>query len=336
MSHQITEIDLKLGTVQRDAAAQVSWHGLETPVEGLLTDNCGLRSMNVQAATTAIVFEGALCDTPLCTPTVRHPINIGKPLFLGKPYDPKSYRLFTPAETLDFVKQCCDAAGLDNSLSFTTTLSEGSRMTIAKAMPDADFKDARGHEVKSFFNVLNSFDGSWTLKVNVSEIRTVCFNTATANIQAGMVSTKHTSEALDVFIQNFPQVFAAALLEHKGSENDYLMMGSTPLSGSQAEAFFVSLVSKGSKLSSRAYNLGKDKLFPLFYKGKGCYGQTAADAYNAVTEHFTHNSDAESNAEGGTADNYKREAREILTDGEETAKHIENGRKLIADYLTRK
>ncbi len=91
---------------------------------------------------------------------------------------------------------------------------------------------------------------------------------------------------------------------------------------------------RGSKLSARAYNLAKDKLMPLFYRGKGCFGRTAADAYNAVTEHFTHECDAESNAEGGTADAYKRQARAILT-GDALPETIEKGRKMISEYLAK-
>jgi hypothetical protein len=331
--HKIGTIDLALGTVQRDSSEPVSWHALETEKENLSTENCKLREMQIQRGAVKITVEGAEYPAPLIVPCVPHPIESGKLHFLGRPYDPSSYQLFDNREFLDFAAQCFAAAGMDNRLSFITTLYDGSRMTLSRRLHEADFKDAHGHEINSYINLLNSVDGSWPVFANVSEIRTVCYNTATANLMEGGAACKHTPRALSEFIARFPETLAEALKVHEGSANEYLIMADIPLSFTQAQSFFAALVGT-AKLSTRAFNVVNEGLMPLFLKGRGCYGQTAADAYNAVTEHYTHNSSLEANAPDGSADQRKREARQMLLSGK-LEESMERGRKAIADYSAR-
>lgn len=334
MSHKIGEIDLALKTVERDASEPQSWHGLENVTENLTTENCALRGVNVMRGKVGIILEdGAEYPAPLQVPCIHHPIENGKLHFLGRPFDPSSYQLFDNREFLDFAGECFKAAGMDNGLSFVTTLYDGSRMTLSRRLPEADFKDAHGHEVASYINLLNSVDGSWPVFANVSEIRTVCYNTATANLMEGGSACKHTPAALSSFIARFPAILAEALAAHKGSANDYLMMADKPLSFTEAQAFFAALLGKG-KLSTRSFNVVNENLMPLFLKGRGCYGQTAADAYNAVTEHFTHTASLEANAPDGSADTKKREARQMLL-SDKLHESIEAGRKMIAEYSQR-
>ncbi len=330
--HKIGKIDLALKTVQRDATEPQSWHALEDSIIGLTTQNCGLRSVKIKRGQVTVDVDGVTYGSPLQVPCIAHPIESGKLHFLGRPYA-DSYRLLDTDEFLDFAAECFKAAGMDDSLSFVTTLYDGARMTVARRLPEADFTDAHGHPVNSYVNLLNSVDGSWQVFANVSEIRTVCYNTATANIMEGGASSKHTSEALDAFIANFPMILADALTTHKGSANDYLTMASIPLRFSQAQDFFAALVGS-AKLSTRAANIVDDGLLPLFLRGRGCYGESAADAYNAVTEYYTHNASAESNAPDGGADMRKREARALLL-SPDLAETLEKGRKLRADYLAR-
>lgn len=334
MAHKIGEIDLALKTVERDASEPQSWHGLENVTESLNTENCALRGINIMRGKVGIILEdGAEYPAPLQVPCIHHPIENGKLHFLGRPFDPSSYQLFDNREFLDFASECFKAAGMDNSLSFVTTLYDGSRMTLSRRLPEADFKDAHGHEVASYINLLNSVDGSWPVFANVSEIRTVCYNTATANLMEGGSACKHTPAALSSFIARFPAILAEALAAHKGSANDYLMMADKPLSFTEAQAFFAALLGKG-KLSTRSFNVVNENLMPLFLKGRGCYGQTAADAYNAVTEHFTHTASLEANAPDGSADTKKREARQMLL-SDKLHESIEAGRKMIAEYSQR-
>lgn len=333
MSHKIGQIDLALGTIERDASEPQSWHNLETSKEGLNVQNCNLRKMEIQRGKVKISVNETEYDAPLIVPCIAHPLEAGKLHFLGRPYDPSSYELFDSGAFLDFAGECFKAAGMDDSLSFVTTLYDGSRMTLSRRLHEADFKDAHGHEINSYINLLNSVDGSWPVFANISEIRTVCYNTATANLMEGGSGCKHTPNALGEFVRRFPDTLAEALTAHKGSANDYLMLADKPLSFTQAQSFFAALVGK-SKLSTRAFNVVNENLMPLFLRGKGCYGQTAADAYNAVTEYYTHNSSIEANAPDGSADQRKREAREMLL-SDKLAESMERGRKAIAEYSAR-
>lgn len=333
MAHKIGEIDMALGTVERDETEPVSWHGLETEREGLNTENCNLRKVEIIAAENQVIVNGEIYKTPLLVPCILHPLEAGKLHFLGKPYDPNSYQLFDSGAFLDFAAECFKAAGMDNSLSFITTLYDGSRMTLARRLPEADFEDAHGHKINSYINLLNSVDGSWPVFANISEIRTVCYNTATANLMEGGAGCKHTPDALGKFIKRFPDTLAEALTAHKGSANEYLTMAGIPLTFTQAQSFLAFLLGK-NKLSTRAYNTVNDSLLPLFLRGKGCYGATAADCYNAVTEHYTHNSSIEANSPDGSADQKKREARTLLL-SDDLNETIEKGRKAYVDYNAR-
>ena len=346
MAHKIGKIDLALETVERDASEPQSWHGLENVTEGLNVQNCNLRKVDIRRGKVKIFIDeeeqsekiglsdiGGEYPAPLIVPCIPHPLEAGKLHFLGRPYDPSSYRLFDNREFLDFAGECFKAAGMDDSLSFVTTLYDGSRMTLSRRLPEADFQDAHGHGINSYINLLNSVDGSWPVFANVSEIRTVCYNTATANLMEGGASCKHTPDALFQFIARFPDTLAEALKAHEGSANAYLAMADIPFTMSQAESFFAALVGT-AKLSTRAFNVVKESLIPLFIRGRGCYGQTAADAYNAVTEYYTHNSSLEANAPDGTADQRKREARQMLL-SDKLSENMERGRKALAEYSAR-
>ncbi len=87
--------------------------------------------------------------------------------------------------------------------------------------------------------------------------------------------------------------------------------------------------------STRSFNVVNESLLPLFIKGRGCYSQSAADAYNAVTEHFTHTGTLESNAPDGSADMKKREARQLLL-SDKLRETIENGQKMLSDYQSKR
>jgi hypothetical protein len=334
MASHITEIDLSLKTCERDAASPASWHNMETPKEGLSTENCQLRQTKVETGVVSVTFGDETESSPLIIPAVKIP-DTGKRHFIGRPYNPETYHLLTNDAFLDFAEQCFNAAGLDKSLSFVSTLDEGRRVILSKEMPDASFKDAYGHEVKTYFGLYNGFDGLWELFTGISSIRTVCFNTATANINAGMVSCRHRPDAMQAFLRAFPDTFAQAVKEHKGNANDYLLLSQVPLTVSDAMAFFAALLSTG-KMSTKAYNVMNESLLPQFSNAsKGTYGKSAADAYNAVTYHYTHHASAEANAPEGGADSKKREALQLLL-SDSLPDTLEKGRKAIAEYLAKK
>jgi hypothetical protein len=343
--HAIEKIDLALGTVQREASQPISWHGLETPFEGLTTDNCALSQLETKRGKITVSFDGDEYPSPLIVPAIVHPFEFIKDAegkdtekramhFLAAPYAPETYELFDAREFCAFAKDCFTAAGLDNGVSFVSTLFSGSRMILSRELPEAGFEDAHGHKVKTYINLLNSVNKAWPLFANVSEIRTVCFNTATANLMQGGASVPHRPEALRAWVANFPQLLADAILTHKGSANDYLMMSEIPMTVGEAQAFFVALVGT-SKLSTRAYNVANEGLLAEFNNPSlGTYGKSAADAYNAVTRYYTHNGSAEANAEGGTSDIRKREAKEMLL-SDSLAEKLEKGRKALAEYLAK-
>lgn len=334
MAHQITELDLALKTIQRNASEPISWHRLETAVDGLTVSNCGLNQIETKRGNVRVEFDGTSYESPLMVPAIAHPLESGKMHFLAAPFAPDTYELFDYREFCAFVAECFKAAGLDDSVSFTTTLFEGKRMTIARRLPEAIFKDGYGHEVITYINFLNSLDKTWPLFVNVSECRTVCNNTATANLAAGGASVKHKPEALRTWIANFPQVLAEAIATHQGNANDYLMMHNRALSFGQAQAFLMALLS-GKVLSTTAYNKANTVLAGFNTPALGTYGKTAADVYNAVTHYFTHNGTLEANAQGGTSDFYKREAKSALL-SDELDEFIERGEKAMAEYLAKK
>lgn len=331
--HHITEIDLALKTCQRDALSPRSWHGLETAIDGLSTGTCQLRQTKVETGVVSVAFGDEVESSPLLIPAVKIP-DTGKRHFIGRPFNPATYHLLTNDAFLDFAEECFKAAGLDNSLSFVSTLDEGRRVILCKEMPDASFSDAHGHEVKTYFNLYNGFDSLWEVFSGISSIRTVCFNTATANINSGMVSCPHRPEAMQKFLSAFPETFAQAVKEHKGNANDFLLLSQIGMTVSDAMAFFVALLCTG-KLSTRAYNVVNESLVPQFHNvSKGTYGKSAADVYNAVTYHFTHNASAEANAPEGGADWKKRQALQALL-SDELPEMLEKGRKALAEYLAK-
>lgn len=332
--HAITKIDLGLKTIERNATEPVSWHALETAREGLTIGNCNLSQLETKRGNVSVMFDGAAYPSTLIVPAIAHPLESGKMHFLAAPFEPETYELFDYQEFCAFVGECFKAAGLDDSVSFTTTLFEGKRMTIARRLPEAIFKDGYGHEVVTYINFLNSLDKSWPLFVNVSECRTVCNNTATANLATGGASVKHKPEALRAWIANFPLILAEAINTHKGNANDYLQMFERSVTFGQAQAFLMALLS-GKVLSTTSYNKANAILSGFNAPSAGTYGKNGADLYNAVTHYFTHHGTQEANSQGGTSDLYKREAKEaILSDS--FAETVERGESILAEYLRKK
>lgn len=331
--HQITEIDLALGTVERHHEEPESWHGLESVTENLSTENCKLKDLNVKIGDMNVSIDGENLSSQYQIPCIQHPTQEGKLHFLGLPFS-DSYKLFTPKEFVEFIGECFKEAGMDNKISFVTTLAEGRKMTVSRALPEADFKDARGYEIKSYINFLNSHDKTWPLFVNISEIRTVCANSASQNLDCGGASCKHTPDALELFIQKFPSTLKAALDGHKNSANDYLLMSEIPFTQNEATYFYSYLLSSGvdseKKLATRGRNVIEEGLIPLFKNGRGIFGENAADVYCAVTEYYTHKGSIESNSSGGSADMKKRTCKSLLLSNK-LQEYIEIGRKAYMD-----
>lgn len=331
--HKIEIEDIHLKSVERHQDESMSWHGLEEVRENLGVNNCGLRDIDVQVADVKLTLNGKEHPSQLKVPCVANPVpgQEGKLLMLSKPYD-ETYRLFSPRDFVDFAGQCFKQAGLDEEIAFTTTLFSGRRMTISKRIKSADFKDARGNEFYSYINLLNSLDGSWPVFCNVSETRCVCQNTATANLNVGGASVRHTPDALTKFIQRFPETFAEAIKTHESSANDYLLMSDIPFSTSQAAYFYAYLLTDGKgTLSTTSFNIIENSLLRLFKQGAGNLGDNGADIYCAVTEYYTHKGTLESNNAGGSSDTKKRKCKSLLL-SDNIQEIIEKGKKIYLDY----
>lgn len=325
----IEEMDKELGTVERDSMEPQSWHGEENVREDMTLDHCQFAQTQVRASEVQHVIDGEVVESEeSASPVIWNPVR-EKWMSIGSTFNPKTYRLFLVAEIIAFIRACFQAAGLNDSISFTTTLFSGRRWTVSKAA--GNYKDHRGNEIRGYLNFLGSWDKSWSLFVNHSSIRTVCFNTATANLLMGGCHCKFTPEGIARFVQSFPAIFADALKSGEEMANQYLIMADINFTLSETKAFFAQLLAKDGKLSVTAYNAIEDHLSALFKYGKGCYGENAADVYNAATEYYTHEYDAEANATGGTADTMKRSALVHLI-GPNLPERIDKGKEILSKF----
>lgn len=334
MAHKITAIDLAIGAVQRHQEESVSWHGLEAVKEDLSTENCGLGEIEVKLGDVKITHEGKEFDSSYKVAFMDHPITEDEILFFSQPFDENTYQLFTPKEFVAFADECFKEANLGNKISFTTTLHEGRQMSISRALPESDFKDARGNEIKTYFNLFNSLDKTIPLFANISEKRTICANTMMSNLNTGGASAKHTPESIASFVKNFPKVLSEAIKEHANSANDYFMMFDIPFSIKQARQFYAyMLAGKESRIGKRTIDTIESDLLKLFVNGRGTKGENGADVFCAVTEYYTHKFSAEANSINGRAHHFKTLAKSLLLNNN-LEQILEQGKKVIdnSDY----
>lgn len=253
---------------------------------------------------------------------------VGTPLRLSENGQAKSYYIFNNARLRKFLETLCagiEKLGVKAVIKTAGTLKDRAWQFTSIELQGLDVLNAGGREIRSFLSLLKSFDKSIQFTLVNSTITVCCKNTfkmvhddTGAPLYAKVKMTKNAELRIDE-VPNIVEAFVSgnnALLAKLKQWHDI------GINTTQAEQIFSAwLANPAEPLSVRMFNIIQ-RLKELHLKGKGNKGETALDAFNAVTEYYTHES-------AGETDNANKqwEASEIGGGAE--------AKEMFFDYLTK-
>jgi hypothetical protein len=225
-------------------------------------------------------------------------------LEIGSPYNPKSFRPITNAEFLELVRQ--SISGTSHKIVSVGSLRNRGRVFLSLELQGMEKFVAAGREFSAFLNFGNGHDKSSVLWCNTSSICTVCSNTFTSNlIQVENKASKVNDDDDDLNIRQrhtknanlkLPEI-AKLIDKAVGVQGEFAIeldkLAEIEISKTDAKALFAGFIGRNSVadvtkgLSTRASNT-VDKILELHVNGAGNNGRDLADAFNGITDYYSH------------------------------------------------
>ncbi len=299
MAHAITSVDRQQGLVQ-------AWHGLTQILPVIDLKTCFLSQWDVKKSPMlhADGTPSEYCEL-VCTDNEKIRIQSA----------PVSCATYQPITNDRFLNVIADAIqGIDGAKIATVgSVCERGRIFVSVELKELPSFKAAGREHVPYLNFLSSHDQTAAFIVNTSNICVVCGNTYSMNLQlmkgqrSGLkaaseaksvrIKFKHTKNVGDR-LDNVPEIidgFHGAQAEFRAILDT---MADKTVAKADVEPLFAGFIGAGAdgELSTRKRNQ-IDRLATLFYRGNGNLGQNRADAFNAVTDYFTHESSGDTNVE---------------------------------------
>lgn len=247
---------------------------------------------------------------------------------VGVPFDDSSYFVFDNAKTrkwIDVLQAGIERQGLQLVIKTAGTLRNRGQQFTSFEIVGLDKLQAGGREIRSFLSLLKAIDKSMSFTLVNSTITVCCKNTfkavkddTGAPLYAKVKFTRNAEPKIDE-VPKIVECFISGNNALLKKLNHWHSIGVTPV---QAEQMFAAwLGNPTAPMSARMGNI-ITRLKELHVTGKGNKGETALDAFNAVTEYYTHES-------AGDTDSATKqfESSEIGTGAENKA--------LFFDYLTK-
>lgn len=281
MAHGLTNRDIQAGK-------ENAWHRLTTILPVINRESC----MNFEVRESKLCYkvpgtvETMWKDQVVEDPEWKRLIATDDNLPIGDPYAPSYY----PSSIAGFWNvlekgmgetpyEIISAGTTDNRAKLFVTIKTGDGFRIG----DREFKD--------YINLLDSFDKSCAFTACYSTICTVCANTFAANLQSGKVigKAKHTA-MLDTNIQRVIDAIDSFAGTSAYFQDLLTRAEEKPCSRDEAKAWITGLECRNSKDLTNGVRQRTARITELFDGGKGNNGRTRLDAFQAVTEFYSHES----------------------------------------------
>jgi len=304
-------------------AGETPWHGLGTR----LPEDAGSEEMRKAAG-----LDWQALKRPALAQDPDGPVEIPGAYFLIRsdtrgPLSKRAvsgqYEPIQPKEVFDFG----DALAKTGAARWHTAGAlHGGRRIWALAQCAGQFepralRDGTKDVLAPFLLLYNTFDGSSTFRVRFTTVRVVCANTAAMALgEEGQAeaSIRHSGD-VKAKLEQAREVLGMAERSFHEQVEVYRRLAETPMSGEDFDVFAARLltdlddVEKAMKRiadsegrSRTIFECKGSELRRLFESGRGNAGETAVDAFNAVTEFVDH--------QRARMGNYKR-LRSRLTEG---------------------
>lgn len=284
MAHEIETHDMHQGIAQ-------AWHGLTQVMPDLSLGNCQFKDWEF---VNSPMFDMDGQELPW-----QFLGSNDKPgIHFGKPFDPKTFSVFSNAELLSIfsdLEECgarlTSALTIQNRAKRVFTFSLGDEFTVA------------GRKSLGNLVAMDSIDGTGTCLGFGSITTVVCANTlrlALGNKGDVLFSVKHTKNGkaklskVPEFIAEYFKATAAYSAKLNNAEQ-------IACNAEQARGFLSAWLMGGLRvkdeqlvadmpegfLSRRSVNR-VDAIVDLFKNGAGNHGENAADLFNGVTDYYSH------------------------------------------------
>lgn len=219
---------------------------------------------------------------------------------IGVPFDAKSYYVMNNEKFQAFIETLqagIEKEGLKLSIETAGTLKDRNHQFVSFKINGMDEIEAGGRKIRSFLSILKGLDKLMSFTFVNSTITVCCANTfAIVNDDTGapLYGRIKFTQNCALKIAEVPLIVRSFV---SGNEsllkklNAWHNIGITPL---QAEQMFAAWLGEiDLPMSTRLSNIVQ-RLKALHVTGKGNKGETALDAFNAVTEYYTHESAGDS------------------------------------------
>lgn len=310
MAHLKTSRDSMLGLKKW-------WHGLNDVTDVIKLDNSPLSRWDVTKAPLMVPSpqrpgEFIATDYSILTAT-DDGLPVGGPIT-------ETYGVVDNAAFLGLIRD--SLAGTGHVIETVGSIKNRSRVFVSVGLREMEKFVAAGREVEGYLNFLNSFDGSTSLIVNAGNHTVVCGNTFRAALRHNgklvNIRVKHSKNVI-MKIENMEEIIGGAVgvqAEFRKAMDD---AANAPIAVNDAQALFAGFLSPGEEPSTRSLNTVAT-LVELFQRGAGNKGENLVDAFNAVTDYYTHSSSGGKNvarqfesSEFGSAAKSKGEFFDIIT-----------------------
>jgi len=289
MSHDINKYD-------RQQGVKMAWHKLTEIMPEITLDNNWLTSWDLVPVKLQKNGKDTKWNVLECSDIPE--------LEIGMPYNPGSFRPITNAEFLELVRQ--SISGTSHKIVSVGSLKNRGRVFLSIELQGMEKFVAAGREFSAYLNFGNGHDKSSVLWVNSSSICTVCNNTFTSNlIQVENKATKvneddddlnirqrHTKNA-NLKLPEIAKLVDAAVGVQAEFQIELDKLATIEIAKTDAKALFAGFIGRNSVadvtkgLSTRASNT-VDKILELHVNGAGNGGRDLADAFNGITDYYTH------------------------------------------------
>lgn len=367
MSHLIMETDsCYVPQIAEFPELSQTWHGLQVPPVGggrILADGSNIPNALCR------VIEGKLNPTfdiagdVTVTPEMAAELKLdgykilamvrgNKILPLHVPKD--GYKVYQNGQAFsDIVAACSEVVGKDGfEIAAAITMGNGKMFSVSLLIKDharfniGKLANGKPDSHLQYFTLCNSHNGMLAKAIYLSMIRGICANTVNAGLAAGddngtVLYGKHTANSeLRFNSQAMAEALKVWLDRSKAFQATLAMLKDTPMKESEFQAFVSGLFTnaKTDELSHNSF-YRIEEMTPIFNGGMGNRGASRYDAFNAITQFFTHGSKDSSvtaakrvsMANFGRGNDWKNEAFRIFGDAELYAETVKRGAILLDD-----
>lgn len=179
----------------------------------------------------------------------------------------------------------------DATLETAGSLKSGKRVWVLAKLTQSPQEVQQGDAIAPYLLLHNAHDGSAAVWIQFCNIRVVCNNTlsmAASSAREGekfgrAIRIRHSS-SVNEQLRIAKQVIDVAKRRFTQSIADYKAMAQKPISQEIFEHYISRSLNVERPVDTRAY----PHILQAFEAGRGNYGKTLWDAYNAVTEWIDH------------------------------------------------